>query len=71
LEVKVAREKELGNEMTPDEEIELFESEIRRMREASDLQIIVEEDQLENHLADGWQFVSILPSRRIFVKKTT
>ena len=57
--------------MTPDEEIELFESEIRRMREASDLQIIVEEDQLENHLADGWQFVSILPSRRILVKKTT
>jgi len=71
LEVKVAREKELGKEMTPDEEIGLFECEIRRMREASDPQIIVEEDKLENHLADGWQFVSVLPSRRILVKKTT
>jgi len=68
LEVKVAKEKELGRELSRDEEIELFENEIKKTRE-SDPQIIVREEELEGYLTDGWQFVSVLPSQRILVKK--
>jgi len=70
LEVKIAKERELGGELSVDEEIELFENEIRKMREeGQDPQIIVEEEELENHLAEGWQFVSVLPSQRILIRK--
>jgi len=70
LEVKIAKERALEKELTTDEEIELFENEIKKMREAErDPQIIVEEDELENHLAEGWQFVSVLPSQRILIRK--
>jgi len=69
LEVKIAKEKEVGRELNPDEEIELFENEIKKMREGNDPQIIVDEESLENHLASGWQFVSVLPSQRILIKK--
>jgi len=70
LEVKIAKERELGGELSTDEEIELFENEIRKMREGSqDPQIIVEEDKLENHLAEGWEFVSVLPSQRILIRR--
>jgi len=68
LEVKVAKEKELERELSRDEEIELFENEMKKMRE-SDPQIMVREEELEGYLADGWQFVSVLPSQRILVKK--
>jgi len=71
LEVKVAKERDLKRELTKDEEIELFENEIKKMRSGEkDPQIIVGENELEKHLAEGWQFVSVLPSRRILVKRT-
>jgi len=70
LEVKVAKEKELERELNRDEEIELFENEIRKMREErSDPQRIVGEDELEGFLRDGWQFVSVLPSKKILIRK--
>jgi len=70
LEVKVAKEKEMGRELNRDEEIELFENEMKKMRESeSDPQIIVREEELEGYLADGWQFVSVLPSQRILINK--
>ena len=70
MEVKVAKEKELQRELERDEEIELFENEIRKMREPKDdPQIIVAENELESYLKDGWQFVSVLPSRRILIRK--
>ena len=53
-----------------DEEIELFEDAIRKMREGEkDPQMIVMEEELESHLRDGWQFVSVLPSRKIVIRK--
>jgi len=71
LEVKVAKERELKRELTKDEEIELFENEIKKMRSGErDPQTIVAEEDLEKHLAEGWQFVSVLPSKRILVKRT-
>jgi hypothetical protein len=70
LEVKIAREKELGRKLTKDEELELFENEIKKIREGSnDPQKIVSEEELEKYLKDGWKFVSVLPSRRILVRR--
>jgi len=72
LQVKVAKEKEAGRELTKDEEIELFESEIKKMRSGErDPQITVAEEELEKHLAEGWQFVSVLPSKRLLIKKAS
>jgi len=71
LEIKVEKEKELKRELTKDEEIALFESEIKKMRNGErDPQIMVNENELEEHLAEGWQFVSILPSQKILIRKT-
>ena len=48
-----------------------MENEIKKMKEnESDPQITVREEKLEGYLADGWQFVSVLPSKRILIKKT-
>lgn len=70
LEVKVAKEKETGKPLTKDEEIVLFENEMKRIREAEDdPQKIVAEKELETSLSEGWQFVSVLPSGRILVRK--
>jgi len=70
LDVKVAKERELGRGLTRDEEIDLFENEIRKMREGEkDPQKIVGERELEAHLTGGWEFVSALPSGRIVVRK--
>jgi len=70
LEVKVAKEKEIQRELSQDEKIELFENEIQKMREGEkDPQTIVKEEELEAYLADGWQFVSVLPSKKILIRK--
>jgi len=31
--------------------------------------MIVREEELEGHLKDGWQFVSVLPSQKILIRK--
>jgi hypothetical protein len=70
LEVKIAKERELQRELDKDEEIELFENEIRKIREEDDdPQIIVNEEELETYLKDGWKFVSVLPSQKILIRK--
>ncbi len=69
LEVKIAKERELEKELDLDEEIKLFENEIRRMREGNGSQSLVDERELEAHLGDGWEFVSVLPSRKILIRK--
>ena len=70
VEVKIAKERELGRELSKDEELELFESELKKLREGGhNPQRIVREDELEDYLKEGWQFVSILPSQRILIRK--
>jgi len=69
LEVKIAKEREIGKELSVDEQIELFEDVIKKMRENPDSQKIVREEELERYLADGWEFVSVLPSKKILIKK--
>jgi hypothetical protein len=64
-----AREKQLGRELNGDEELELYEGELKRLRHGKhNPQRIVNEKELEKYLAEGWQFVS-LPSRKILIKK--
>ena len=70
MEVKVAKENETGRELNPSETIELFENELKKLREGKhNPQRIIREDELERHLVDGWHFVSTLPSKRILVKR--
>jgi integrase len=70
VEVKVAKEKELKRELSRDEELALFENELKKLREGThNPQRIVGEDELESHLAEGWHFVSVLPSQKILIKK--
>ena len=68
-EVKIEKEKELGKELSSDEEIELLENEIKKLREDRDPQVIIAEEELEKHLAEGWEFVSVLPSKKILIRK--
>jgi len=64
IEVKIAKEKELKRDLDKDEEIQLFENELKKLREKPDPQIIVKEEELANYLAEGWEFVSVLPSKK-------
>ncbi len=41
------------------------EVEMKKLREEPNLQQIVDEGDLENHLSHGWEFVSTLPSGKI------
>lgn len=70
LEVKIAKERELQHTLSIDDEIQLFENEIKKLRETDDdPQIIVPEGELETYLQDGWEFVSVLPSHKILIRK--
>jgi hypothetical protein len=70
LEVKVAKEKDIAKELTTDETVELFENELKKLRDGKhNPQRIVKESELENYLSEGWQFVSVLPSQKVLVKK--
>lgn len=69
IEVKIAKEREMGRELGTDEEIELFENEIRKMREEENPQIIVKEEELGKYLKEGWRFVTALPSNKILIRK--
>jgi hypothetical protein len=60
----------LGRELNKDEELELYERELKRLREGKhNPQRIIHEKELEKYLAEGWQFVSVLPSQKILIKK--
>jgi len=70
VEVKIAKEAELDRQLSPDETITLFENEIKKTREREqDPQKIVKEEELETYLSEGWEFVSVLPSRRILIRR--
>ena len=70
IEAKIAKENELGRKLTADETIELFENELKKLREGKhNPQRIVREEELEDYLAEGWQFVSVLPSKKILIRK--
>jgi hypothetical protein len=68
--VKTRREKVVGRQLSSDEEIELFEDEVKGLRKrAPDPQKIIEEQELPDYLKEGWQFVAVLPNGRMVVRK--
>jgi hypothetical protein len=69
LDVKIAKENKEKKELNQDETIELFEIEIKKRREQPDPQTIVEERDLPSYLKEGWQFVSVLPSNKVVIRK--
>lgn len=70
LEIKVQKERELGRPLTDDEQLQLLSDEIKKVRETEkDPQMVVKEEELEPYLKDGWQFVSVLPSQKILIRK--
>lgn len=70
LEIKIAKERESGEDMNVDEEIAFLEIEMKKRREGeNDPQIIVNEEELEAYLAEGWEYVDVLPSQRILIRR--
>jgi len=70
MKVKIEKQKELGRQIDNEEEIQAIQNQIKKLRSTEDdPQMIVREEDLEDHLAEGWQFVSVLPSKRILVRK--
>ncbi len=54
LEVKIAKEKEVGRRLNVNETIELFESELKKLREGKhNPQRIISERELEGYLTEG------------------
>jgi len=62
LELKVAKQRSLERDLTQDEIIGLFEEKMMQSRINSGGQIIVTENELENKVQEGWEYVSTLPS---------
>ncbi|HKZ40706.1 MAG TPA: hypothetical protein VJ044_07070, partial [Candidatus Hodarchaeales archaeon] len=70
MKVRIEKEKELGREVKGEEEMELIKNEMKKIREPQpDPQMTVKEKELETYLKDGWQFVSVLPSQKILIRK--
>jgi len=84
LEVKVEREKEFGRELSRDEEVELLESEIKRLRVAP-MKLreetnregdcpkfeskLIAENELAQHLAEGWNVTRELKNGGLIVRR--
>ena len=78
IEIKIAklREKEPGlseeeavGRIVKEELIRSLGVEARKAKENSDPKKIICEDELEGYLAEGWDFVTVLPSGKILVRR--
>ena len=72
MRIRIEKQKELGRVLSPEEEIQVIQNEIRKMRGGnSDPKKIVNEEELEQYLAEGWDVELVLPSGRIIIRKPT
>jgi hypothetical protein len=70
MKVKIEKQKEIGRKIDNEEEIQAIQNEIKKLRNnEDDPQMIVKEEKLEEYLSEGWQFISVLPSKRILIRK--
>lgn len=68
--VKTQRERIVGRQLSSEEEIEVLEGEVTRLRkQAPAPQKLIHENELPDCLKDGWQFVAVLPDGRMVVRK--
>jgi integrase len=70
MKVRVEKQRKLGRELTSDEEIELIQNEIKKLRTGNnDPKKIISEDELEHYLAEGWDVQTVLPSGKILIRR--
>jgi len=74
-ESKARKEKDLRRALTTKEEIELLQSVIKSKLSASQDEIveqkIIDKEELQTYLNNGWKFLSIVDKNQIIVEKTT
>jgi len=72
-EVKKKREEELQRQLAPREEKDALEAEIKsrlaQPREEQGDQKIIQKEELQTYLDDGWKFLSTLDQQQVIVKK--
>ena len=64
-------EEEAIGRIVKEELIRSLEAKISKTQENSDPKKIVCEEELERYLAEGWEFVSVLPSGKILIRKAS
>lgn len=71
MRIRIEKQKELGRELTLDEEIKLLQNELKKLRNSpsNDPKRIVSEGELERYLAEGWDVQTVLLSGRILIRK--
>lgn len=70
MKVRIEKRRETGREPTAEEEIEMLQNEIKKLRMLNnDPKKIVNETELEYYLAEGWDVQTVLPSGRILIRK--
>jgi len=70
MKVRIEKQEELGRELSQEEEIQIIQNEIKRLRAGNnDPKKIVSEKELERYLAEGLDVQTVLPSGKIVVRK--
>jgi integrase len=71
MKVRIEKRRELGRDPDGEEEIQAIQNEIRKTRAQpnSDPKKVVQENELERYLADGWDVQTVLPSGKILVRR--
>jgi len=70
MRIRIEKQKTLGREPTPGEEIEALQNEIKKQRSgSSDPKKIIPEEELPEYLAEGWDVQTVLPSGKIVVRR--
>jgi integrase len=70
LRVKIEKQKETGKEPSADEEISLIQNEIKKLRtQETEPKKLVNESELQQYLAKGWDVSTVLPSGKIVITK--
>lgn len=71
MKVRIEKREELGRDPDSEEEIQAIQNEIRKTRAQpnSDPKKVVQENELERYLADGWDVQTVLPSGKILVRR--
>ena len=70
MRIRIEKQRELGREPNPEEEIQALQNEIKKLRAGSnDPKKIVSEEELERYLAEGWDVQLILSSGKIIIRR--
>jgi len=72
MKVRIEKQRELGRELSQEEEIQAIQNEIKKLRSGNnDPKKIVSEKELERYLEEGWDVQTVLPSGKILIRKSS